>query len=1526
MSNKKKYLSKRLGSIFLAAGIAVTSFSIPVFATSDAINLADADASENRVVAFKGAEGGGMYTSGARGAYDNNEKIEVYHVTNLNDSGEGSFRDAVSKGNRIVVFDVSGNIDLSRNVSIGNDNITILGQTAPGDGVCFRSNNIKVGANNVILRYLRFRVGSKLPDGSDTKTQDGLEVTDDCQNVIIDHCSVSWGTDENFTAYAVKDATIQWSIIAEALNQSVHEKGEHSYAGIWGGVNLSVHHNVVATHKSRNPKVGTSETTAMTAGYTDDKTLVDMKNNIIYNWGDKSGYGTENGAKTYLQNNIYKPGPATPKGKRSRIFELSIGNKIKPNMFGSVYAVGNIIDVDPSDSDYVNAQKVNQDNWQDDLHTGVYTDTKFYAIGDKSEIKITTPNEDYQEYDKNYPITLDPTEEVFELVLGNAGATLPTRDRVDLRVLSNVRNRTAPTGSKGSIGLLDDPIDGVPAGEENLYDDRGYPILAEETRVAGFDTDGDGIPDEWEDKMGLNKANKNDGTNIGPDGLTWLEIYVEEAITKTDVDDLNLTLSEYSKVYKNNEEVPFSVNISGDGAGQVKEVEFYCNDEVVATTNQVSGGTATAVVSNIKSGDNSVVAKVIKNDGSYVISHITKLNVVGHEQVSDWTANSAVSLDGTDYVLLNESGSESGYVYKTITTDFQIATKIDSISNLHSGVFTGLKAESNNNAGDIFIGKMYDSNYSEVVCYRIGNAEYQIWKSGNNASNYNLFKISGEGNKLILSAAKTLAEWDVVAEIDISSVSDYNYGAVVTGDGTTVSKLSMLAFVTEESSPSAEIVNVSKNDRLGFNEVIDVKVSPDKGKKIIEVWFYLNGEPIASQEVDVTKEQVVSIPVKFTTPQKATLSVYCFDENLGVGNQSIDVSISQDPNPWIIDDIGFGSEDDKTFVLATDDYTYKITSDTDGKIGGTSDKFGYLYQNFVGDNRIYYRSRMQSGKQFGVAIKNDLSANGVTYYFGGNVDSEGNLKYQLMARQGVSKELTVVEDITSEIGSSKNLFFITEKAGDTINIYKTENSSTVFKTKTLLTSVKCDGIGDEYYMGFATVSGNGDPSDSGWVATEAFSSQNDETYIKDYKDGVVTINKGSNFESGTIIACGYEDGVLVDQKFADVVDTETMVGIVSGSEYKVFLWNNMTDMIPLCKDFDKSSVTGDSEITEWNFNYGLDWLWQIQQVDILRPSWTDEEIGNNSTGKMKISTQSDYNTELYTFREYVVPDTTARVFKANTDVLLAGDETGLNVYLQVKSGDTSFKVTFAEDGTVYFGDNSTGFTYDRASWYNIEYVCDTGKDANLAKIILRDSAGNICAEIDEVPSVKFRTQNNVEKKHEISNAIYFEPIVGIAANYYIDNVTVSQSLSSIQKVIVDSKMWNFGEHSGFKSYLNAKVPVGAIDGLTVTTSCDLQTNAKTIDGIGFPARLKIGGPGSKTSRSVKFNVPKGTTDIIVYGENSGSTGVRSIVINDGTENKTVVNTQMSVKHTYQGDATTIYVYGDAGVSLYGVKYETYTLE
>ena len=193
-----------------------------------------------------------------------------------------------------------------------------------------------------------------------------------------------------------------------------------------------------------------------------------------------------------------------------------------------------------------------------------------------------------RQYNAEYPITLDNTEDVFEKVIANAGATLPKRDKVDERIVSNVVNRTAPNGSSGSVGLLDDPRDGIPAGQEGEYDGRGYPIITSEDRDASYDTDGDGLPDTWEDAMGLDKSNPLDSVNIGPDGYTWLEIYVEEEITNPKSKDVSVTLSGFDGVRSENDTVELSASVSGEKAADVAKVEFYCNDEVIGEANSLT--------------------------------------------------------------------------------------------------------------------------------------------------------------------------------------------------------------------------------------------------------------------------------------------------------------------------------------------------------------------------------------------------------------------------------------------------------------------------------------------------------------------------------------------------------------------------------------------------------------------------------------------------------------------------------------------------------------------------------------------------------------------------------------------------------------------------------------------------------------------------------------------------------------------------------------------------------------------------
>ena len=229
-----------------------------------------------KLPAFPGAEGGGMYSQGARAADD----FEIYHVTNLDDSGEGSFRDAVSKGNRMIIFDVAGNIMLKTDLIIRTSNLTLLGQTAPGEGICVGGESVRfIGSNNVIMRYMRFRMGE-----NSTSQEDGLGLRK-CTDVIVDHCSVEWSVDECLSAYENKNFTAQYCIISESLNNSGHDKGAHGYGGIWGGINASFHHNLVSTHKARMPRIGSSATVSSYNGQPDTDSLIDIRNNVITQLG-----------------------------------------------------------------------------------------------------------------------------------------------------------------------------------------------------------------------------------------------------------------------------------------------------------------------------------------------------------------------------------------------------------------------------------------------------------------------------------------------------------------------------------------------------------------------------------------------------------------------------------------------------------------------------------------------------------------------------------------------------------------------------------------------------------------------------------------------------------------------------------------------------------------------------------------------------------------------------------------------------------------------------------------------------------------------------------------------------------------------------------------------------------------------------------------------------------------------------------------------------------------------------------------
>ncbi|MBN1559582.1 pectate lyase [candidate division KSB1 bacterium] len=436
----------------------------------------------SRQLAFPTAEGYGKYAQGGRGG-------AVYKVTNLNDSGEGSLRAAVeATGPRTVVFGISGTIELKSPLSIKNPYITIAGQTAPGDGICIKKYPLNIGADHVIIRYLRVRLGDE--SGGDYDAVSSRYT----KHIILDHISASWSVDETMSIYHCDSVTVQWCIIAESMSKSNHVKGSHGFGAIWGSNYGTYHHNLLAHHSSRNPRMASG------SGYTD------YRNNVIYNWGYQSCYGGEkqqSGNPKFdfsifnIVANYYKPGPATQPGNvYYRIANPSYRNETD---YGKWYIADNVVEGN---------KEVSADNW----NGGVQTKIAF------EKIKLDKPW-------PAMPMNQQTALEAYRSVLDNAGAILPKRDSVDARIIAETRGGFATWEGESyeKEHNVADPskICGI---IDTQADVDGWPLL--ESGPAPTDTDHDGMPDEWENENGLDPNNADDRNNIADDGYTMLEKYL----------------------------------------------------------------------------------------------------------------------------------------------------------------------------------------------------------------------------------------------------------------------------------------------------------------------------------------------------------------------------------------------------------------------------------------------------------------------------------------------------------------------------------------------------------------------------------------------------------------------------------------------------------------------------------------------------------------------------------------------------------------------------------------------------------------------------------------------------------------------------------------------------------------------------------------------------------------------------------------------------------------------------------------
>ncbi len=494
--------------------------------------------------AFPGAEGYARYAvTGGRGG-------KIIHVTNLNDSGTGSLRAALNtSGARIIVFDVAGYIDLKSDLKITKGDVTIAGQTAPAPGITLRYYTVVNQADNVIMRFIRIRRSQVKSVSEDADATWGRNQT----GIILDHCSFSWSIDETASYYDNRDFTMQWCSVSESLNNAGHGKGAHGYGGIWGGKCASFHHNLIAHHNNRTPRINSAR--YAWDGY--DKTKyantvvaehVDLRNCVIYNWGTGNGAYGNMGGYLNIINNYYKAGPATK--NKTRVFQASVDdgkNKIKKGTMGLFYINGNYVTAASTPENY------DWDGVLSDNNNKLYfTDAAGYYGTDSATVSIKLDTEvDADVLDAT--TTTHSATEAYDKVLTYVGACL-YRDDVDARHAEEARTGTATYTGETGKGILDKVNDPSSTTQDSSL--PSFPEFTSASRPSGYDTDGDGMPDEWEKAYGLNPNDASDAKTYTLDPKKWytnIEVYINsivESIVRAQNADAENSIDEYYPTLK----------------------------------------------------------------------------------------------------------------------------------------------------------------------------------------------------------------------------------------------------------------------------------------------------------------------------------------------------------------------------------------------------------------------------------------------------------------------------------------------------------------------------------------------------------------------------------------------------------------------------------------------------------------------------------------------------------------------------------------------------------------------------------------------------------------------------------------------------------------------------------------------------------------------------------------------------------------------------------------------------------------
>ncbi|MBQ7869830.1 MAG: Por secretion system protein [Prevotella sp.] len=535
---------------------------------------------QDRTPAFPGAEGFGRYATGGRGG-------NVYYVTRNDDCTdnnlvEGTLRWALRTGDdtpRTILFKTSGTIYLNSVLKFAHPNVTIAGQTAPGGGICIAGYNIYVCKPNVILRHLRFRAGDLA-----AKSRTALDI-ENTRNVIIDHCSMTWSMEECMTMYDCDSTTVQWCIIGEGLYNSRNAKGARSYAMQWGGEHTSMHHTLITNCNNRMPRFNGVRSESKNRGDHDQFVDSEFFNNVIFNWGKSNSlYGGEcytainegnSYNRVYVRGNYFRPGPNTQKNVQKNRYFFQGDNStqgtgqwlVEGNMFekGNPYAT-------TKNSCWTDAtlDKVNADNWY-----GFTTNSADKAVN----LGVGNNQANYDLYALTEQtvksgLTAEPAVDAYTKVVGRnrssevyycAGATRPRLDEVDTRLLAEAAGEIEPQfagrDANGNLsrgmGIIDSPADVTLAEHdtfEALHETTGQGVgevktttlwpylgLREGDRLIE-DTDGDGLPDVYERKKGLNPNDASDGAALTPEGYSNLEVFLNG------VADGSIDKSEYETI------------------------------------------------------------------------------------------------------------------------------------------------------------------------------------------------------------------------------------------------------------------------------------------------------------------------------------------------------------------------------------------------------------------------------------------------------------------------------------------------------------------------------------------------------------------------------------------------------------------------------------------------------------------------------------------------------------------------------------------------------------------------------------------------------------------------------------------------------------------------------------------------------------------------------------------------------------------------------------------------------------------